>query len=304
MKVRLKRLEHQVIVITGGTSGIGLTTARGAAARGARVVITSRDREDLEDAVADIERRGGRALPVVADVADRAQVEEVARLAVHTYGRIDTWVNNAAVSFYARLMEAPIEDMRRVFEVNFWGTVYGSRAAVPHLWRQGGALINIGSAAPDRAAPLQGAYSASKHAVKGFTDSLRVELEQEGAAVSVTLIKPSSVATPYYRHARSYLSQEPKPPGPVYDPEVVAEAILTAAERPVRELTVGAAGRVLALAAATMPRLTDIYMKSAMFRARRSSFYTTASRHPARALATAGVALAAFVGVRALKRAG
>jgi NAD(P)-dependent dehydrogenase (short-subunit alcohol dehydrogenase family) len=262
MKVRLKRLEDQVLVITGGTSGIGLTTARRAAARGARLVITSRDQEDLEDAVADIERRGGRALPVVADVADPSQVEEVARLAVRTFGRIDTWVNNAGMSLYGRLMEAPIEDMRRVFEINFWGTVYGSRAAVPYLRRQGGALINVGSVnlgsvLSDRPVPR---YSASKHAVKGFTDALRVELEQEGAPVSVTLIRPSSVAMP----------------APVYDPEVVAEAILTAAERPVREVTVGAAGRLLALAAGAI--------------------------HPARALVAASVGVAAFIGLRALNR--
>jgi NAD(P)-dependent dehydrogenase (short-subunit alcohol dehydrogenase family) len=234
MRVRLKRVEDQVIVITGGTSGIGLATARRAAARGARVVVTSRDQEDLEDAVVEIERHGGRALPVVADVTVPSQVEEVARLAIHTYGRIDTWVNNAGVSFFGRLMEAPIEDMRRVFEVNFWGTVYGSRAAVPHLRRQGGALINIG-----------------RLAVKGFTDALRVELREEGAPVSVTLIKPSSVAMP----------------GPGYDPEMAAEAILAATERPVRELAIGPASRLLAFAAA-------------------------------------GIGLAAFAGVRALKRAG
>src|SRR5438874_1342799 len=121
MRVRLKRLEDQVIVITGGASGIGLAAARRAAARGARVVVTSRDQEDIDDAVVEIERHGGRARPVVADVTVPSQVEEVARLAVHTYDRIDTWVNNAGVSFVGRLMEAPLEDMRRVFEVNFWG---------------------------------------------------------------------------------------------------------------------------------------------------------------------------------------
>ena len=254
MRVRLKRLEDQVIVITGGASGIGLATARRAAARGARVVVTSRDQEDLDDAVVEIdeiERHGGRTLPVVADVTVPSQVEEVARLAVHTYDRIDTWVNNAGVSFVGRLMEAPLEDMRRVFEVNFWGTVYGSRAAVPHLRRQGGALINIGSVLSGRPVPLQGAYDASRQAVKGFTDALRVELEDEGAPVSVTLIKPSSAAMP----------------GPGYDPEMAAEAILAAAERPVRELAIGPAGRLLAFAAA-------------------------------------GIGLAAFAGVRALKRAG
>jgi NAD(P)-dependent dehydrogenase (short-subunit alcohol dehydrogenase family) len=336
MKVRLKPLEEQVMVITGGSSGIGLTTARRAAARGARVVITSRNEEDLHDAVTDIERRGGRAKYVVTDVADAAGMERVAETAVGAFGRIDTWVNNAGVSFYGELMEAPLEDMRRVFEVNFWGTVHGSRAAVRRLRGAGGALINVGSVLSDRAMPLQGAYSASKHAVKGFTDALRMELEHEGAPISVTLIKPSGIDTPYYDHVRTYLRYEPKPPAPVYDPETVAEAILRAAERPLRDVTVGGGGRILSAVAASAPRLIDRFMQVVMFRAQqtdrpvrprednlyrppsregeergsyagrviRSSLYTRLALSPARALAATGVGLAAYAGVRALKRVG
>jgi NAD(P)-dependent dehydrogenase (short-subunit alcohol dehydrogenase family) len=126
------------------------------------------------------------------------------------------------VSFYGRLTEVALEDMRQLFEVNFWGMVYGARAALPRLRGSGGALINIGSIVSDRAIPLQGAYSASKHAVKGFTDALRVELEEEGAPISVTLIKPSSIDTPYFQHAKNYMEVEPKPPAPVYAPEVVS----------------------------------------------------------------------------------
>jgi short-subunit dehydrogenase len=323
------------MVITGGSSGIGLTTARRAAARGARVVITSRNEEDLQDAVADIERRGGRAKYVVTDVADATGMERVADTAVGAFGRIDTWVNNAGVSFYGELMEVPVEDMRRVFEVNFWGMVHGSRAAVRRLRGGGGALINVGSVVSDRALPLQGAYSASKHAVKGFTDALRMELEHEGEHVSVTLVKPSAVDTPYYDHARNYLRYEPRPPAPVYDPETVAEAILRAAERPVRDVTVGGGGRLLSALAASAPRLIDRFMEAVMFRAQqtdrparprednlylpppregkergsygghviRSSLYTRVALSPARALMAAGLSFAAYAGVKALKRA-
>ena len=334
MKLRLKQLEEQVVVITGGSSGIGLTTARRAAARGARVVLTSRNEEDLQDAVTDIERRGGRARYVVADVSDQQEIEEVALSTVRSLGRIDTWVNNAGVSFYGRLTDVPIEDIRRVFEVNLWGTVYGSRAAIPHLARGGGALINLGSVLSDRAIPLQGAYCAAKHAVKGFTDALRMEVEEAGLPISVTLVKPSSIDTPYFRHARNYLAFEPRPTAPVYDPEVVAEAILRAAEHPVRDVTVGGGGRLLAAAGAAFPRLTDWYMQRTMFRAQqtarpaqrrvdnlfdvpavegdergdyaghvmRSSLYTRAALDPARAFAAAGLGLAVFAGIRALRR--
>lgn len=214
MKLKLKRLEDQVMVITGGTSGIGLATAKRAAERGARVVLCSRNEPELQETVSAIEERGGTARSVVADVANQVDLDRLAATAIEEFGTIDTWVNNAGVSFYGNLMDVAIEDMRRLFEVNFWGTVYGARAAVSRLRTSGGALINIGSVVSDRAIPLQGAYSASKHAVKGFTDALRMELEEEGAPISVTLIKPSTIDTPYFQHAKNYMAVEPKPPAP------------------------------------------------------------------------------------------
>src|SRR3954466_1499031 len=150
--------------------------------------------------------------------------------AIQAFGRIDTWVNNAGVGIWGRIEELSEADMRQLFETNFWGQVYGSLVALSQLRQHGGALINIGSVTSDRSIPLQGIYSASKHAIKGFTDALRMELEEEGAPVSVTLIKPSAIDTPYFQHAKNYMSVQPKPPAPVYAPEVVANAILRAAE--------------------------------------------------------------------------
>ena len=332
MGIKLKRLEEQVMVITGGTSGIGLATAKRAAMRGARVVLCARNEPELRETVAGIEAAGGTARSVVADVANQEDVERLAVTAIEAFGAIDTWVNNAGVSFYGNLTEVAIEDMRRLFEVNFWGTVYGARAAVARLRGSGGALINIGSVVSDRAIPLQGAYSASKHAVKGFTDALRMELEEEGAPISVTLIKPSAIDTPYFQHAKNYMEVEPKPPAPVYAPEVVANAVLRAAEHPVRDVTIGGGGRLISALGSALPRLTDRYMERSMFDSQRSdtpaaeragnlyvhaadegkergeysghvmrsSAYTRAAFSPGKALLAAGLGLAVFAGLRSL----
>src|SRR3954451_2377190 len=260
MKIRLKPLKEQVMVITGATSGIGLATAKRAAERGARVVLCSRNESGLQEAVAQIEESGGTARGVVADVSSPEDVERLAASAIEEFGSVNTWVNNAGVSFYGRLTEVALEDMRQLFEVNFWGMVHGARAAVPRLRATGGALINIGSIVSDRAIPLQGAYSASKHAVKGFTDALRMELQEEGAPISVTLIKPSAIDTPYFQHAKNYMEVRPKPPAPVYAPEVVANAILFSAENPERDVFVGAGGKAISAGGNYAPRFTDHVM--------------------------------------------
>ena len=265
MKVRLKPISEQVVVITGASSGIGLVTAREAASRGARLVLTARSGEALESLAEEINAGGGQAIAVTADVGNEGAVRHVAERAVERFGGFDTWVNNAGVSIYGRMLEVPIEDHRRLFETNFWGVVYGSITAAEHLRAHGGAIVNVGSTLSDRAIPLQGMYSASKHAVKGFTDALRMELEEAGAPVSVSLIKPAAIDTPYIKHARNYLSKEPINPPPVYAPEVVADAILHAAEHPVRDLFAGAGGKVFSAAGYYAPRMTDKVMETALF---------------------------------------
>jgi short-subunit dehydrogenase len=264
-KWKPKRLRDQVIVITGASSGIGLATARMAAARGARVVLTSRNERDLRVAAEEIDVRGGRATHVVADVAVPEDMDRVADVAIREFGGFDTWVNNAGISIYGRLVDVPLDDKRRLFDTNFWGVVHGCRTAVRQLAARGGTIINIGSVVSDRAIPLQGMYSASKHAVLGYTDALRMELEHDRLPISVTLVKPASINTPFVEHARNYMPEGPTLPPPVYAPEVVARAILRCAERPVREVTVGAGGRIIAAMGRVAPRATDALMERTLF---------------------------------------
>ena len=269
MKPALKPISEQVIVITGASSGIGLVTAQKAASGGARVVLAARNEADLRQAADDIRARGGRAIYVVADVADPDQTDSIARSAVAEFGAIDTWVNNAAVSMYGRVMELSTEEMRRQFDVNYWGQVYGCRAAVPHLRKTGGAIINVGSALCDRAIPLQGNYCAAKHALRAFTETLRMELEAEGAPISITLVKPASIDTPFFEKARTHLDVEPQPVPPVYAPEIVADTILRCAVHPARDVIVGGSGKLLS-AASLAPRVADRYMESRLFEAQQT----------------------------------
>ncbi len=277
MGVHLKPISEQVVVVTGASSGIGLVTARLAARRGACVVLAARNGPDLERAVEEIRREGGRAAHCVADVSRPEEVEAIAETALREFGRIDTWVNNAAVAMYGRVMDLDLADMRRQMDVNFWGQVHGCRAAVPHLRSRGGALINVASALADRAIPLQGVYCAAKHALKAFTDTLRMELEEQGAPISVTLVKPGSTDTPFFEKARTLLGVEPQPVPPVYAPEVVAEAILECAQRPVRDVVVSGMGKVLGLTSLA-PRLADRYMERTTFASQQTALRVSPER--------------------------
>jgi short-subunit dehydrogenase len=258
MSAKLKPLAEQVIVITGASSGIGLATAEAAAKQGAKLVLGARSEQAMNDIVAGINDAGGEAIFVPCDVADRRQVDELAAAAIGRFGRIDTWVNNAGIAIYGRLDEVSDADSRKLFETNFWGVVNGSLAALPHLKKNGGALINLGSEVSEAVVPLLGMYSASKHAVKGFTDTLRIEIEEvDKAPVSITLIQPTAVDTPFPQHARNYQDKEPKLPTPMIEAQEVADAILQAAVKPTRSKKVGTMSVVNTTVAKLAPGLGD-----------------------------------------------
>ena len=268
MNIQLKSVKKQVILLTGASSGIGLVTARMAAERGARLMLTARNESALEQLTQELNGYGsnGRVADFIAgDVADETVLRRAAERAIDRFGRIDTWINCAGVTIYGPLIDVSLDDQRRLFETNFWGVVIGSRIAVEYLRKEGGALINIGSTLSDRAVPLQGIYCASKHAVKGYTDSLRMELEHDGLPIAVTLIKPGAIDTPYSEHGKNYLPNESKNPPPAYAPEMVARTILYCAEHRVRDVFAGGGGKMISMMGHWAPRLTDKIMERTMF---------------------------------------
>ncbi|HEV2569422.1 SDR family oxidoreductase [Sphingomonas sp.] len=261
MPGRLKPIAEQTIVITGASSGIGLAAARRAAEAGARVVLVARNKQALEEAAEQIRLRGGRAAALDIDIAGPGAAAKIGAFCQDRFGPFDTWVNDAAVALYGRLEETTMDEHRRIFDVGYFGLVEASLYAAEQLKQRGGALINIGSVLSERAMIYQGVYSAMKHAVRGFTDALRMELEEAGAPVSVTLIKPNGIDTPYPEHARNKLGEPARIPPIVYDPELVARAILFAAENRKRELTVGGGGYLVSKMGNLAPGMTDKVME-------------------------------------------
>lgn len=262
-KFKPRPLSEQVIVITGASSGIGLATAFMAAKAGAKVVLASRNRTELDNIVSRIERRGGSALAVQTDVSKWEDVDNLKNEAIREFGRIDTWINNAGKSIYGDLLETPLEEEKALFETNFWGVRHGCHAAMEAFHGNGGVLINVGSEVSEVAIPLQGMYSATKHAVKAYTDALRVELNKKDSPVYVSLIRPAGIDTPFTEHAVNRLQEgEPSLPAPVYHPDVVARAILKCAVRPQRDVYVGAPSRFFHLMNTFFPSTTDLFLES------------------------------------------
>ena len=264
MPVTLKPLADQTLVITGASSGIGLCTARRAARAGANIVLAARNSQALSEIVADLRAQGLNATHCGVDMADEDAAARIGAVADAEFGGFDTWVNNAATSLYAKLEEVSMAEHRRVFDVGYFGYVQASLYAAERLASRGGAIINVGSVLSERAVPVQGTYCAMKHAVMGFTEGLRMELAMDGKPVSVTLIKPNGIDTPYPEHARNKMDKPARIPPILYDPELVAEAICHAAQHPTRQLVVGGQGLLITQVGNLLPGLTDVVMEAFM----------------------------------------
>lgn len=236
-------MRDRVVVVTGASSGIGRATARAFASRGATVVVTARRAEPLTELVAECEQERGRAVAMPADVTDAAAMERIAAEAVGTFGRLDVWVNNAGVNQLGPFETVPLDEWRRVVETNLFGTAHGARAALPWMREQGsGVLVNVASVLSKIASPYQSAYVASKFAVRGLSDAIRQELG-DVPNISVCTILPGAVDTPFYQHAGNYMGRTARAPRPTIAATRVADAIVTAATRPRREIVVGASTR-------------------------------------------------------------
>jgi short-subunit dehydrogenase len=249
------------VVVTGASAGIGRAVAVAFGREGWRVALIARGRERLATAAQDVEAAGGQALVVAADVADANAIEAAAAQVVATWGRIDVWVNNAMASVFGPVTTLSPDEIRRVTEVTYLGQVYGTLAALNHMRRRNqGTIVQIGSALSYRSIPLQSAYCAAKFAVRGFTDSLRSELEHEGSRIRLTMVQLPSVDTPQFDWARSHLSRRLQPVPPIHEPEPVAEAVIRAARDAPRELWVGSPTVQAILGTMVAPGLLDRMM--------------------------------------------
>ncbi|HEV2772395.1 MAG TPA: SDR family oxidoreductase [Thermoleophilaceae bacterium] len=254
-----RELASSVVVVTGASSGIGRATALAFAEAGASLVLAARREEALQEAAAQCEERGARAVAVATDVRDEAAVERLEQTAVEHFGRLDVWVNDAAVHLFARFDEAPADLWREIMEINFFGYVHGARAAIRRFRQQGGGtLINVASVNSAVGAPYASAYVASKFALRGFAECLRDELRHE--QIDVCTVLPASIDTPLFQHAANLTGRAAKPLRPIIRPERVAAAIVRCAKRPRREVIVGASGRQLVLAHALAPSLFERLM--------------------------------------------
>jgi NAD(P)-dependent dehydrogenase (short-subunit alcohol dehydrogenase family) len=254
---RKKPVSEQVVVVTGASSGLGRAIARAAAERGAKVVVTGRNEEALSNCVSEIERAGSEGLSVPADCTEQDQVELVAAQAIERFGRIDTYVANAIVTVYSEAERLTPEELRRVMDVNFFGTVYGYWASLPHLRASKGTFLHISSALAYRGIPLQAAYCSSKAGLRAFFESARVEEQKAGTGVDISLVLPGAINTPQFDRGRQKIGYQPQPVPPIYQPEPYAEAALHCMERPIRELPVSWGAQKLLWGQKLAPRAGD-----------------------------------------------
>ncbi len=273
------RAGDQVVVITGASSGVGRACAQAFGAKGAKVGLIARNGAALEDAAEEIRQAGGEALVLPLDVSDSDAVERAAADVERRWGRIDTWVNDAMVSVFSPAAEMRMDEFRRVTEVNYLGCVYGTMAALKRMCpRNEGAVVQICSALAYRSIPLQSAYCATKAAMRAFSDSVRCELLHDGSSVRVSVLILPAVNTPQFDRVRSRLPRHPQPVPPIYQPEVIAEAVLYAAEHPVREMVIGGGALKAVIGQKVIPALLDRYLAKTGYDAQQTSQPVQAGR--------------------------
>jgi NAD(P)-dependent dehydrogenase (short-subunit alcohol dehydrogenase family) len=258
----------ETVVITGATSGVGRAVARAFAEEGARIGLLARGQDGLEGAAKDVESLGGTALPVPTDVADPDAVEAAAARIERDLGRVDVWVNNAMTTVFAEVRDIAPEEFRRVMDVNYLGTVNGTLAALRRMLpRDRGAVVQVGSALAYRSIPLQAAYCASKHAVQGFTQSLRCELLHRRSRVRLCIVHLPGLNTPQFDHSLSRMPNKARPVAPIYQPEVAAGVIRWAAHHDRREIWVGGSTVATILVNRVAPGLLDRYLARTNYQA-------------------------------------
>lgn len=280
---RMRTLSTPVVVVTGASAGVGRAVVREFARRGARLGLIARGRAGLEAARREVERWGGEALAFPLDVADAGAVDRAAGEVERIFGPIDFWINNAMVSVFSPVSEMTAEEYRRVTEVTYLGYVHGTLSALRRMRpRNQGVIVQVGSALAYRSIPLQSAYCAAKHAIKGFTESLRTELLHERSGVHVTQVHLPAVNTPQFDWVKSRLDKRPKPVPPIYQPEIAARAIVRAALRaqtsPKRETWVGFPSYRAILAERLVPEIGDWYLGRFGFQAQQTEEAAEPSR--------------------------
>lgn len=250
-----------VSVVTGASAGVGRALARELGARGGRVALLARGQAGLDAAAAEIEDYGGEAMVLPTDVADADQVFAAAEAVVTRWGHIDLWINNAMATIFSRVWDVSPAEFKRVTEVTYLGQVNGTLAALPHMRAQNhGTIVQVGSALAYRSIPLQSAYCGAKAAVRGFTDSLRSELDHDSSAIRLTMVHLPAVNTPQFDWARSLMGAQPQPVPPIFSPHDVARQILRAADTGPREMWIGAPAVESILGTLAMPAIMDRMM--------------------------------------------
>jgi short-subunit dehydrogenase len=251
----------EVVVVTGASAGVGRATAREFGGHGAKVALLARGEDGLEGAKKEVEAAGGVALPIPTDVADPDQVEAAAQRAEDELGPIDVWVNDAIAVIFSPFKDIEPEDFKRSTEVCYLGAVYGTKAALKRMLpRDRGTIVQVGSALSYRAIPLQSAYCGAKHAMRGFTDSVRTELLHDGSNVHITMVQLPAVNTPQFNVSKTTLPKHPQPVPPIYQPEVPARAIYWAAHQRRREVRVGLSSTIVIAGNKLLPGLGDRYL--------------------------------------------